>query len=41
VHGLEVRLLDRDHFSITFLFLANRKESQEHIDLKRVPTKPS
>jgi hypothetical protein len=41
VHGLELRLLDRNHLSITFLFQANGKESQEHIALKRVEEKPS
>jgi hypothetical protein len=41
VHGLELRLLDRNHVSITFLFQDNRKESQEHIALKRVEEKPS
>ena len=41
VHGLKMRLLDHDHLSITFLFAAGEKESQEQIDLKRVPTKPS
>jgi hypothetical protein len=41
VHGLELRLLDRNHVSITFLFQDNGKESQEHIALKRVEEKPS
>jgi hypothetical protein len=41
VHGLELRLFDRNHLSIIFLFQDNGKESQEHIALKRVEEKPS
>jgi len=35
VHGMEMRLLDSNHISITFLFLSDKKESHERIDLRR------
>src|SRR5215470_3397044 len=41
VHGLEMRLIDPDHLTITFLFQSGDKESRENIVLKRVETKPS
>jgi hypothetical protein len=42
VHGLEMRFLDTDHITLTFLFQSGSKESRERIALKRVPhaTKP-
>jgi hypothetical protein len=39
VHGLEMRLSDPNHLTITFLFQSGDKESRENIVLKRV--KPS
>jgi hypothetical protein len=41
VRGLEMRLIDPNHLTITFLFQSGDKESRENIDLKRVETKPS
>jgi hypothetical protein len=35
VHGMEMRLIDSNHISITFLFQSGGKESHERIDLKR------
>ena len=35
VHGLEIRFLDADHVTLTFLFTSAGKESREHIDLRR------
>lgn len=39
VHGLEIRLIDSNHITVTFLFQSGGKESREHIDLKRVEKK--
>jgi hypothetical protein len=41
VRGLEMRLIDPNHLTITFLFQGGDKESRENIVLKRVETKPS
>ena len=41
VRGLEMRLIDPNHLTITFLFQGGEKESRENIVLKRVETKPS
>ena len=41
VRGLEMRLIDPNHLTITFLFQSGAKESREKIALKRVETKPS
>lgn len=36
VHGLELRLIDSNHITVTFLFQSGGKESRERIALKRV-----
>jgi hypothetical protein len=36
VHGLEVRLLDPNHITLSFLFEGGGKQSTERVDLKRV-----
>ncbi len=36
VYGLEVRLLDADHITLTFLFEGRGKRSKERIELKRL-----
>ena len=36
VHGLEMRLIDSNHITVTFLFQNGDKESRERIVLKRV-----
>ena len=41
VRGLEMRLIDPNHLTITFLFQSGDKESRENVVLKRVETKPS
>jgi hypothetical protein len=41
VYGLEMRLLNADHVTLTFLFEGGGKRSKEFIDLKRVGHKPS
>jgi hypothetical protein len=41
VHGLEIRLIDANHLSLTFLFQSGSVESREQIDLKRTETRPS
>lgn len=41
VHGLEMRLIDLNHITVTFLFQSGSKESRERIVLKRVEAKPS
>jgi hypothetical protein len=41
VYGLEMRLLDVDHVTLTFLFGGGGKRSKEFIDLKRVAHKAS
>lgn len=35
VHGMEMRLIDSNHISITFQFQGDKKESHERIDLRR------
>ena len=35
VHGLEIRLTDSNHITVTFLFQNGEKESREEITLKR------
>jgi hypothetical protein len=35
VHGLEWRMADKDHLTLTFLFTAGGKESRELIRLQR------
>jgi hypothetical protein len=37
VHGLEIRFLDADHMTLTFLFQSGSQESRERITLKRAP----
>jgi hypothetical protein len=41
VDGLELRLIDSDHITVTFLFQSGDKESRERIVLKRVQRKAS
>lgn len=41
VHGLEIRLIDRNHLTLTFLFQSGSVESREEINLKRTETRPS
>jgi hypothetical protein len=41
VHGLEIRLLDQDHITVTFLFQAGSAESRERLDLNRTQNKPA
>jgi hypothetical protein len=41
VHGLELRLIDSNHITVTFLFQSGGKESRERIALKRVERKSS
>jgi hypothetical protein len=41
VHGLELRLIDSNHITVTFLFQSGGKESRERIALDRVETKSS
>jgi len=41
VHGLELRLIDSNHTTVTFLFQSGGKESRERIALDRVETKSS
>jgi len=41
VHGLELRLTDSDHITVSFLFQSDGKESREKIVLKRVDKKSS
>ena len=41
VHGLEIRLIDADHLTLTFLFQSGSVESREEINLKRTEAKPS
>ena len=41
VHGLEIRLIDPDHLTLTFLFQSGPVESREEINLKRTETRPS
>jgi hypothetical protein len=40
VHGLEIRLLDPNHITVTFLFRAANGESRELLNLNRVQNKP-
>jgi hypothetical protein len=40
VHGLEIRLLDPNHITVTFLFQTGRAESRERLDLNRAQNKP-
>jgi len=39
VHGLEIRLIDPNHITVTFLFRSGSKESRERIVLKRTEKK--
>lgn len=41
VHGLEIRLVDSNHLTLTFLFQSGPVESREEINLKRTGTRPS
>ena len=41
VHGLEIRLIDPNHVTLTFLFQSGSVESREEINLKRTEAKPS
>ncbi|HJY53362.1 MAG TPA: hypothetical protein VKD89_05000 [Candidatus Udaeobacter sp.] len=41
VHGLEIRLIDPNHLTLTFLFQNGSVESREEINLKRTEAKPS
>jgi hypothetical protein len=41
VHGLELRLIDTNHLTLTFLFQSGSVESREEINLKRTETRPS
>jgi hypothetical protein len=41
VHGLEIRLIDTNHLTLTFLFQSGSVESREEINLKRTETRPS
>jgi hypothetical protein len=41
VHGLEIRLVDANHLTLTFLFQSGSTESREEINLKRTETRSS
>jgi hypothetical protein len=41
VHGLEIRLIDANHLTLTFLFQSGSVESREEINLKRTETQAS
>ena len=41
VHGLEIRLIDPNRLTLTFLFQSGSVESREEINLKRTETQPS
>lgn len=41
VHGLQLRLIDPNHITVTFLFQSGGKESRERIALDRVEAKSS
>jgi hypothetical protein len=41
VHGLEIRMVDSNHLTLTFLFQSGSIENREEINLKRTETKPS
>jgi hypothetical protein len=41
VHGLELRLIDPNHITVTFLFQSGGKESRERIALDRAGTRSS
>ena len=41
VQGLEIRLIDANHLTLTFLFQSGSVESREEINLKRSETRPS
>jgi hypothetical protein len=41
VHGLEIRVIDANHETLTFLFQSGSVESREEINLKRTETTPS
>ncbi len=41
VHGLEIRMIDPDHITLTFLFQSGSVESREKISLQRTEAKPS
>jgi hypothetical protein len=41
VHGLEIRLIDANHLTLTLLFQSGSVESREEIDLKRTEKRPS
>ena len=41
MHGLEIRLIDANHLTLTFLFQSGSVESREEINLKRTGTTPS
>jgi predicted outer membrane lipoprotein len=41
VHGLEIRLIDTIHLTLTFLFQSGSVESREKISLQRTEAKPS
>lgn len=41
VHGLEIRLIDANHLTLTFLFQSGTVESREEINLKRTEARPS
>src|SRR5260370_30439088 len=41
VHGLEIRLIDPNHLTLTFLFQSGSVESREEINLKRTAAKSS
>jgi len=41
VHGLEIRLIDTNHLTLTFLFQSGSVESREEINLKRTEMRPS
>jgi len=41
VHGLEIRLIDSNRITVTFLFQSAGKESRERIALKRIEKKSS
>jgi hypothetical protein len=41
VRGLEIRLVDANHLTLTFLFQSGSVESREEINLRRTETRPS
>ena len=41
VHGLEIRLIDPNHITVTFLFRTGGTESRERLELNRAQKQPA